>query len=351
MSKRGIEFKTLTQLVSSDTNWSLCIGAGSSYGFFPLWNELAMDIMREQNKLYDEQSAQKILDEFGPDTLIQAVINDNNISEEDAVKLLSRCLYKNLKAQLTSNEWNIVVKGLSYTSPSDGHNIWSDYLAIIRKLCNQNHNQTPIILGDMICKAITVNKEPMYILSFNAEPLLFSIINAQTVSRLRSNIKHLDIINETISYRQKNRIPYIYCHGTVPIYGSSKRSANRMSVVDKTVFSENEYLQLSNISYSWQSASFITAASYSSIFFVGLSMTDYNIRRWLSWLHAARVRDIKHKNPLATDSTHHYWINVSPHNAQQKKWYEACVAHLGVRIIWIDDWSQIKDVFSIALNI
>ena len=351
MSKRGIELKNLTQLVPIEANWSLCIGAGTSYGFFPLWNELAKNIMYERAKYYDEDAAEKFISEFGPDTLIQAVINNDNISEEDAIRLLSSCLYKKLKDQLTKQEWGIIIKALSYTNPSEGRHLWNDYLNIINNLCDSNHNKTPLILGDVVCDSILANKKPMYILSFNAEPLLYSIINAITYERLNSNVKHIDIVNETISYHHKDRIPYIYCHGTVPIYEASKSAIKRMSVINKMVFSENEYLQLSNTAYSWQSASFITAASYSHMFFVGLSMTDYNIRRWLSWLQAARLQDIQHKNPLAKDSTQHYWINVSPHNAQQKQWYEACVAHLGVRLIWIDDWAQLKEVFRTALNI
>lgn len=83
--------------------------------------------------------------------------------------------------------------------------------------------------------------------------------------------------------------------------------------------------------------------------FVGLSFKDANVRRWLSWLHKART-DAIDKYGGTTESTAHYWIEKKPESDYLKKWYEASVAHLGIRLIWIDDWKDTANVIRHAVE-
>lgn len=163
--------------------------------------------------------------------------------------------------------------------------------------------------------------------------------------------KILDYIKEPISSRYCNRIPYYFCHGLVPIPDTSYSLSKKLNAVDKLVFLENEYHQLANNSFSWQASTFFNVLSSNTVFFIGLSLRDQNIRRWLSWMHAARKESIKKYGSSSTfESTAHYWIEKIPEDSNLKAFYEASVAHLGIRIIWIDDWDSCNDVLYKAIT-
>lgn len=65
------------------------------------------------------------------------------------------------------------------------------------------------------------------------------------------------------------------------------------------------------------------------------------MRRWLSWTHANRLDEMRQNGLDIKDSTQHYWIRTIPKDKNTMPWVEAAVSHLGVRIVWIDDWSQV----------
>ena len=70
------------------------------------------------------------------------------------------------------------------------------------------------------------------------------------------------------------------------------------------------------------------------------------MRRWLSWTHANRLDEMRQNGIDIKDSTQHYWIRTIPNDKNTMPWIEAAVSHLGVRIVWIDNWSQV----GLALN-
>jgi len=77
------------------------------------------------------------------------------------------------------------------------------------------------------------------------------------------------------------------------------------------------------------------------------------MRRWLSWIHHTKMKEME-LNKMSFDigkSTEHYWINVRPTEKKLQKWYESLVSLLGVRIIWINKWSEAADALGIMLGI
>ena len=163
---------------------------------------------------------------------------------------------------------------------------WNHFLEF-----SQNHAQTTTAfqIAEIINDSLATNAEPSAILSFNAEPLLLSLLNAlqwNRANKLNSTFTkgqlkvNFDRITRSISTRSVNRIPYIFCHGLLPLPDVKSKDVNFSS--DKLVFSENEYLQLANNSFSWQSSMFVDIASTRKMVFIGVSLTDPNMRRWLS---------------------------------------------------------------------
>ena len=76
------------------------------------------------------------------------------------------------------------------------------------------------------------------------------------------------------------------------------------------------------------------------------------MRRWLSWLHENKIQEltsISSKPPK--DSTNHFWINKKPTDSTEARWIEAIVSHLGVRLIWLDEWSDLGNTMKLMLGI
>ena len=76
------------------------------------------------------------------------------------------------------------------------------------------------------------------------------------------------------------------------------------------------------------------------VIFVGVSLTDPNMRKWLSWIHQNRLAEYNELGVTVKDSTQHYWIKTLPKTKEEEIWFESVVAHLGVRIIWINNWDE-----------
>ena len=83
--------------------------------------------------------------------------------------------------------------------------------------------------------------------------------------------KYIALANRSISPIGKGQIPYIFTHGVLPIPNSRK---SYLSATDKLVFTESEYLGLSNNSYSWQSSMFLQICSSKPVLFIGVSLSD-----------------------------------------------------------------------------
>lgn len=346
MSKIGFTEKTIGPIISDQIGkkeWAICIGAGTSLPLFPTWNELVTDLIYEVTKSIPKDDIEKLSNKFTPDSLIQAVFNRLKLNNDEYISLLSDKLFSKLKSSLTAKEWQSFRNCLGAIEPNEISDI---ELADFCDIVEFGRNKTSAhYIAKMVSKTIGTEYEPSAILSFNAENLLYTAISIYTMKKKRSRKKYLDFINQSISNRHKKRIPYIFCHGRLPIPDCTKRQNKRFINNQKLVFLENEYLQLANNSFSWQANTFLELITSTSVIFIGVSLTDPNMRRWLAWSQTNRLNEINiftHNTNI--DSTRHYWISKIPTNTMQKKWIEASVAHLGVRLIWIDKWDDLGTV-------
>ena len=117
------------------------------------------------------------------------------------------------------------------------------------------------------------------------------------------------------------------------------------------MLTEDNYLELANNSFSWQATSFIDNCMNRRVVFCGVSLTDANMRRWLSWIHANKMAEFKENGLDCKDATEHFWICKKPNTIQEKIWLEESVAHLGVRLVWIDEWNQTGKVLKRMLGL
>ena len=354
MAKKGFELKTITRLISSDSdkpNWSLCVGAGISVPLFPSWYTLAKNLA---NVLVPEMNLdEKMVMELGfsADALIQMVKNKTKISDKDFALKMSEILYSDFKEKIEPNEWTSIAKVFETNHlqkiTSREWKIFNKYRDTILK------DTTSSIIAESVFKAIQSGISPKSILSFNAEPLLLVILNSLLIES-KTDENHpmpkqlFNKVTGSLSNQNDKRIQYVFCHGLLPLSNESDKFTYS---TEKLVFSEEEYLQIANNSFSWQSTIFINACTTQHIIFIGASLTDPNMRRWLSWTHSNRLNEMREFNLDVEDSTQHYWIKEKPKNLELMPWIESAVSHLGVRLIWIDNWSQAGEALELALGL
>lgn len=343
MAKKGFTIDNIPPFLAQSADkagWTLCIGAGTSVPIFPDWyslsEQLAQQIVPDQPL---DISAMKASG-FSPDALIQMVKNSSELNDHDFAMRMSETLYANFKSQIDPNDWKAIAQILQ--SDMFSHAPLRKWKTFIKYRDSVLQNTTAYKLAPIILKAVEKDVAPKSILTFNAEPIFFTILNSFLLET-RTDAVHTvpkklfcKIIN-SVSNQGSKQIPYIFCHGLLPI---TKKVHKFSTSIDKLVFLEEEYLQLANNAFSWQSTTFLNICTTQHIVFIGTSLTDPNMRRWLSWVHTNRVSEMKQNGIDVKDSTQHYWIRTIPKDKSTIPWIESIVSHLGVRIIWIENWDQ-----------
>lgn len=346
------DIKSVLRKSHSNMGWGLCIGAGTSFPIFPSWHKLVENLVKRDTMVGNPASlAQSLLDKFSPDSLIQAAQNRLNLSDSDFASILAEELYSNLKL-LSGTKWDSIRKILESRNPSlERDPIWRDYIDVRE---NEFKKTSAYTIGKFVHKTMGIKIPPDVIVSFNAESLLFSLINSFEREKFLGKTKKtgelvtiLDRLTHSVSSFKRNTIKYIFCHGLLNAPLTNKKSPF-LTATDKLVFSESAYLNLSNSTFSWQSSEFISSCLNRTIVFIGVSLTDPNMRRWLSWIQKSKETEVK-ENLGLTKSTldqmfSHYWINLKPKNSDEVIWIESCVKHLGVQIIWLNSWSDLGNV-------
>ena len=354
MKKNGLDLKTVYPLLYSihDTaDWSLCIGAGISQPIFPSWSKLVEDLYVKVIGS-NTHAIETISDAYNLDGVIQAIYILSGKSYKEFIMDLSEVLYQNLQQYFNQKEWKSFCKFLFARIPSSlSAYDWSVVDAKLPLLPKTNAFE----IASIISETIKTDLEPYSVLTFNAEPFLYACTNYFIHKRkLAGNglgdKRYLDFITSSISRTNKIRLPFYYCHGLMPVYINGKQINHKVCFDDKLVFLEDEYLNQTNMAFSWQSSSFCETARSSKVVFIGVSLTDPNMRRWLSWIQGGREKDIKHYTKTDCPSSYHIWINVKPASTDEANLIEALVAKLGIRVLWIDNWQQVPIALRKLLN-
>lgn len=328
--------------------WALCIGAGSSRGtkngVFPEWPDLVDNLITEDSVVTaPEQLASSLKAGFSPDALIEAAKDRLRLSDAAFVDRLQTLLYSGLQRKAGA-KWRMIAKCLTAASPVQIKRAdWEEFITFFEKTYP---HLSALQIARVISEQASSQTEPAAVLSFNAEPLLYALVHAcravsQPGAKPAKSLRVFNRVTRGISYQEAPRIPYIFCHGLMEIEGGYKIFAKSASI-EKLVFSESNYLQLANSAFSWQASLFLGTAVLRSLVFVGVSFSDPNLRRWLAWVHMNRVKELELKG-RDTRSWEHFWINRDPNDEAKKLWIESVVRHLGVRLVWIEDWDRIGD--------
>ncbi len=352
MAKEGLTIPELFRFIRKGEQWALCIGAGTSKPLLPDWYGLIGDLIKKL-ELPNITIEDFVKDGFSLDAIIQAIKEMSNIDDKDFLELLSDIIYSPIKNQLnkeeqvafnTAHDWTI---GHASTNTKNRSERWELFCQFRERVFGKT---TAFNLAKIIAEGFEKGITPSTILTFNGEACFLALLNSFLFENKNKALPdYFDRVINSISDNKNERIPCYHCHGIIP--NKDVRYKNGYKADEKLVFSEDSYLQLANNNFSWQSSSFINTCLHNKVIFVGVSLTDSNMRRWLSWIHYTKLREKEMNEMPDKDSTEHYWIKVKPSNFDYQIWYENLVSLLGVRIIWIDNWTEVATAIGIILGI
>ena len=354
MIKPGLTEEKVDGLLASAApgpGWALCVGAGTSLPAFPDWNRLVRRLIAVCSPEDPERLAKDLAGLFSADALIQAAAARSNTDTPGFARLLTEELYRDFLAAFEGPDRRLVLRALGAVRPGDlSAVLWNRFLELLR--ARWGDRMSCLSIAAVVGDTLGTPRSPAAILSFNAEPLLFAVLNAHqavTADEDAGVPQRVDRVVRGISNRSMGRVPYVFCHGLLPVPGVETTQVHA-AAPDKLVFNEAAYLQLAGSVYSWQSTSFLETCAARRVVFVGLSLSDANMRRWLSWIHDSRLQELGQVGQAGAVSTQHLWLNLDPGDAELRAWIEASVAHLGVRLVWLKSWASIGPVLARMLR-
>lgn len=284
-----------------DNQLTLVCGAGvSKDSFIPNWSELLVNILNEA--LFDD------------DTTISA--GDLLASLPQSNLILGKYLRLILK-----DDFDRVVRENLYHNYNENRS-WNESISL------QGHKPIDYALETNMMKAIVELARPRRtgkrlesIITFNFDDIIEQVL-------MLHNIEHCSIWQEG-QVREIDALPIYHVHGFLP----NKREIDNPNLV----FSEEAYHSQFIDPYNWANLIQLNTFSANVCLFIGLSLSDPNLRRLLdiSWRRNQRCK--------------HYII--ARKSAQKGKveeiatmLFEQDASSLGLNVIWCAEFSEIPDI-------
>ena len=300
----------------ADGNNALFLGAGvSASAKMPSWNDLLKGLMGEVKLLK-------------PTTLEAFKELNTHVLEEcgDSYLIMARYLQTAIKLYDNKQDFSDLIKKYLY-----------------------NGNNTSLLLTAL--SRIIQTKKVNEVITYNFDDVL------------EQNLSMLGLVN-SMDYTSISKDAEVRGHNTLPIY-HVHGIISKEGPVDTVVFSEEEYHKRYTNAFHWSNVEQLHAMTRMHCFFVGLSMTDPNLRRLL---------DVAY-NMNQTGGTNHYaflrrtkmekycvsniersckYVHVSESLIDQKKQkeiydlnyrvIEEIFMKLGVRVIWFEEFDDLPNL-------
>lgn len=331
-------------------SWILCLGAGICNGILPDWNELTLRLVNKTfQTCWSKEEFKKYSDlvGFSLDGWIQGCFNKfkaNGKSIEEFNKLLESCLYSDLlihaeKSNL-KDELILMFESPKHISQKKVYDLCDFFesnfgdktlLQIVRALVDYDES----------------TKLPSAIITFNADSLLHSLIVLFNIKFQSTKKGKYHQPKET--FRKVTRtfqswsecIPIFHLHGSIsPTNEMTKKLKDSR---DSLIFLESSYNEVASSMHSWAQSTFLYSATNSKLVFIGLSMSDPNIRRWLSWTNQAYLQELNIITEGKGDSIPHLWLKPKSNIKEVQDFLDVSLRHMGVKVGLIQGYDKVEE--------
>lgn len=333
----------------SQQDWTLCIGAGVCKGILPDWYSLTHSLV---NKCFNKswsvaefEAASKEVG-FSLDSWIQGCAN-KIISEDKTIDDFYGMLEDELYSTLLDKADKVGIKDDLIRIFESPKGIKKDSLFKICDFFEEEYRDSTLMqLINVLLSDPKDHKLPSSIVTFNADSLLHSLLVIFNIKR--ESEKKGKYISPKEPFRKVTRtyqhwaqsIPIFHLHGSLsPQNGNMKSTGDSR---DSLIFLESSYSEVASSMNSWAQTNFLYLAQHTKMVFLGLSMSDPNIRRWMSWVnesYSSQLNELRQENTI---SLNHLWIRTESSNKDVQEFLDVSLRHLGVKIGILRGWNEVE---------
>ena len=211
-----------------------------------------------------------------------------------------------------------------YVAPdSRSLDMLSNYLKqhVLYKDVDINHSE----LIKSICECVETEKVES-IITYNYDDLV------ETALEQRGRKRAISIFEK--SRNTKDEIPVYHVHGLIPQFKSD--------IASTPVLSEKDYHDIYRKSYHWSNIEQLHALDRNTCFFIGLSMTDPNLRRLLDFSHTDSDNEIHHYAFLKRNNL--YKDDDVEKNKRYFDTFEQQLENIGVSVVWYESHDELPGI-------
>ncbi|SDF86862.1 SIR2-like domain-containing protein [Paenibacillus sp. cl6col] len=274
----------------------------------------------------------------------------DNLVTDLLVSLLSNKL-KEFNINLSEDERDFIIKNIKY---SNGNSplLMARY---IRQGLKELFNET---LTQILYKSCVNESKLLTAITKLCKPVrngvgIRGVVNYNFDDLIEYNFAKHDISHRTI-FREgdiptRDELGVYHVHGFLPQDGKDRTELTKSLLV----FSEEGYHSLMLDPYSWSNLIQLNYLRENTCLFIGLSLTDPNLRRLLDIASRKQESNIcKHYAILRKELYHMKDLNDSNINLRNIKTFdtvnqklqEEYYKELGLNVIWVDDYSEIPSI-------
>jgi hypothetical protein len=329
--------------------WTLCLGAGVNGPLMPTWEQLACKLT---NKFHDPPLT---LDHFRTlymgsgwslEAWIQQALNQHiarSGSVRDFTEILRAELYEELARKQTSEFSDPVFTDALCSTTSLSKTDWLNAAAFA-------HRHFGKTTAYRLARLFVDNPKlplPESVITLNADTLFETIFSLLKKEKHNEGAPNWTDPPQLFSRRVRpsqdiyGHIPIYHLHGCLPPQSTRHKHVNENS--ENMIFPENSYTGLAGQVFTWTQNAFLHAAQTTTLCFIGMSMSDPNVRRWMSWAYGTYIEDLRvaHSVKIEELGGRHVWITTRGKSPGAAKLYPFALRHLGVQICWLDSWDDI----------
>jgi len=328
--------------------WTLCVGAGLSRGIVPTWQELTRRLVNETFSTgFAEDEFQAIVSDsaWSLDSWIQACANHYQLSGKSTSEffgLIEKHLYSDLRAKGNrAGLEHVLVNVLDRPRNASRENV----IRVCAFFEREYPNCSLLAVVRTLLTCLSRGHLPEAVISFNADTLLHTLIELYQRNEhykgppphSHPNYAFKPVLRPLDSARE--RLPIYHCHGAIKPKAGPTSMEPRDSR-DRLVFLESEYIRVATVASTWAETLFMFYAQTTRMVFLGFSMSDPNMRRWLALSNQSALQDLTAMTKLTEMTPRHVWLTTKPGSPELKTLRNEALVHLGVRPGWLNDWSQ-----------
>lgn len=336
-------------LSSRKQEWTLCLGAGINSGILPDWSILTTNVVNRCFKhSWTKDDLIKKNQEIGftYDSWIQASLNKHIKDGGNLVsfnKIIEEELYGDLIKLAAKEKLGIPLINFLNNPRYNRKSI----IRVVKFFEDGFRNSTLMQLVRCLSMKSDQYALPSAIISLNADTLLYSLLIGYNI--VYSKYKYKTLPPEPFKLILKSyhmwgdKIPLFHLHGSIipeAQHKTVKKGCHDSK--ENLIFLEGSYSKVAGAMYSWAQTNFLYYASNSHMIFLGLSMSDPNIRRWLNWSSDYLRNDLSPNLDSDSSVCKHLWIKKDPIDKELNSFYQNSLLHLGVKVAWIKGYNEIE---------